>query len=408
MHIQFITQPDIQFGRILLDNLGTVPYPRRVIFVSAFSNLQTILRLKVPILTVRDAGASIRFVLGIDLDGTSVEVLREISSWYISAIIVKHRRSGHTFHPKLYLFEWVNQAEIIIGSSNITDGGLYGNYESSVRIHFGLPEDQEFYNSSQNELRRFLDPHGNTAYPLTNVLIDRLVARGLLPTEAETRRTYRGSRRVTTREERVEPIFGVEDIPIPPPPPSEYLDRAIEEVRRRRRVEREEAVEEAPPINPRAEDVVIPMAFYMTLPTLQGENIPGEGRIPLDAIELAPEFWGWPAEYERSESPRAGRNRIYWNWRPIWRVWSVESTDRVNILEVRMYMYENSSDFRLYVRPLINAGADLGDVVRIRRISRTDAEYECVLARRGTPEYEEWIKFCTQPVRNSPRSFGYA
>ena len=73
-----------------------------------------------------------------------------------------------------------------------------------------------------------------------------------------------------------------------------------------------------------------------------------------------------------------------------------------------MYMYENSSDFRFYVRPLVNAGGNLGDVVRIRRIAEPDAEYECVLARQGTPEYKEWIKACTQPVRSSTRRFGYA
>lgn len=73
-----------------------------------------------------------------------------------------------------------------------------------------------------------------------------------------------------------------------------------------------------------------------------------------------------------------------------------------------MYMYENSSDFRFYARPLVNAGADLGDVVRITRIAQPDAEYECVLAKQGTPEFDLWLTFCTQPVRNSPRRFGYA
>jgi len=73
-----------------------------------------------------------------------------------------------------------------------------------------------------------------------------------------------------------------------------------------------------------------------------------------------------------------------------------------------MYMYENSSDFRFYVRPLVNAGGDIGDVVRIRRLAETGTEYECVLARQGTPERQNWIKYCTQPVRNSSRRFGYA
>ena len=73
-----------------------------------------------------------------------------------------------------------------------------------------------------------------------------------------------------------------------------------------------------------------------------------------------------------------------------------------------MYMYENSSDFRFYARPLVNAGADLGDVVRITRVAEPQVEFECVLARQGTQEFTEWIQYCTQAVRNSDRRFGYA
>jgi hypothetical protein len=162
------------------------------------------------------------------------------------------------------------------------------------------------------------------------------------------------------------------------------------------------------PIDDKVSDALLPAAFYMTLPTLQGDNIPGEGRIPLEAIELAKEFWGWPDEYSKDVSPRSGVDRVYWNWRPKWRIWSVENPGDITTQEVRMYMYENSSDFRFYVRPLVNAGADLGDVIRIRRIADPDAEFECILARRGTGEYIEWINSCTQPVRNSTRKFGYA
>jgi hypothetical protein len=270
-----------------------------------------------------------------------------------------------------------------------------------------LPADQIIFERAQAELARFLGPQGSTAQALTVELIDRLEARGELATEVESRRTYRGHRSLA-RNNRLEPVFGIEDIPAPPPPPQDYFNRVIEEVRTRRRLEQGEAIGETPPISLDAEDVVLPTAFYMTLSKLQGENIPGEARIPLDAIRLAPDFWGWPSEYQRTESPREGQNRVYWNWRPHWRVWSVETPDQVFTQEVRMYMYDNSSDFRFYARPLVNAGGNIGDIVRIRRISQADAEYECVLARQGTPEFEQWLQYCTQPVRNSSRTFGYS
>jgi hypothetical protein len=169
----------------------------------------------------------------------------------------------------------------------------------------------------------------------------------------------------------------------------------------------------APRGGPPIEEQITPASFYMTLPTLQGESIPGEARIPIPAIEMAQEFWGWPEKYTRSESPRkgatAGEPRIYWNWKPVWRILSVSTPDDIKQVEVRMYLYENSSDFRFYARPLINAGADLGDIVRITRIYDPPVEYECVLAKRGTPEHEEWMKYCTVEVKQSGtgRRFGF-
>ena len=423
MNTEYIVQPDRQLGRILAERLDSSP--RRVVFVSAFVGLQTIMRIKAQALELKASGSDIRFVLGIDLGGTSQEVLKELLGWEIDVRIVKHRIPGHTFHPKLYLFQWEDRAEIIVGSNNVTEGGFFGNYEVAARVSYNLPDDADEFNTVCRKLARFTNPDGPTAYVLTEPFYQRLVANHEVPTEEEARigrDVSRKSRRRTTKGESKKPhLFGVEDIVPPPPLPAELLERLIKEVRRRREA-RKKAVAKGSkkptpaaqlPIDDKASELLLPAAFYMTLPTLQGSSIPGEARIPLEAIELAKEFWGWPDEYTKDVSPRGGRprlgrERVYWNWRPIWRVWSVDTPGDVTVQEVRMYMYENSSDFRFYARPLVNAGGDLGDVVRIRRIARADAEYECILARKGTPQYREWIKYCTQPVRNSTRLFGYA
>jgi len=418
MDIEYIAQPNKQLGKILAQLLDAKP--KRTIFVSAFVGLQTIIRIKHQILELKGAGSDVRFILGIDLGGTSQEVLKELLGWKIGVSIVKHRIPGHTFHPKLYLFEWNNKAEIIIGSNNITEGGFFGNYEGCARITYKLPDDSAEFKRACAELKRFISPDGPTVYDLTGDFFKELIARNEVPKEAEARYGRDVSRKLSIRKPKAtakeKHLFGVEDIEPPLPLPADLLERLVEDMRRRRK-ERKKSITKGRkkpihgiqlPMDDKAGDALLPAAFYMTLPTLQGRNIPGEGRIPLEAIELAKEFWGWPDEYAKDVSPRAGKERVYWNWRPSWRVWSVESPDNQVVQEVRMYMYENSSDFRFYVRPLINAGADLGDVVRVRRIAQSDAEYECVLARKGAPEYDEWIKYCTQPVRNSTRRFGYA
>jgi hypothetical protein len=386
------------------------------VFVSAFVSVQTLMRVKQQILDLKAADANVRFVLGIDLGGTSQEALAEVLSWGIDCRIVNHRLPGHTFHPKLYLLEWEGEASIIIGSNNITEGGFFNNYESAAHITYDLPNDAEDFAIACADLVRFLDPDGPVVKPLTEELLKELTDRGDAPTEEEARKSRAASRKAKVGGgKKKEPLFGTEDFEPPPPLPADLLERLIKDVRNRRSTAKKAVKKgfpkkEAPakPIDDTVSDAVRPAAFYMTLPTLQGDNIPGEGRIPLEAIELAKEFWGWPDEYLKEVSPRTGKNRIYWNWRPTWRIWDVATPGDVVTQEVRMYMYENSSDFRFYVRPLVNAGADLGDVVRIRRIAESDAEFECVLVRQGTPEFNEWIKSCTQPVRNSTRRFGYA
>jgi HKD family nuclease len=416
MKIDYIAQPDTQLGKVLADMLDSDPNPSRIVFVSAFVSVQTLMRVKQQIMDLKTAGANVRFVLGIDLGGTSQEALAEVISWGIDCRIVNHRLPGHTFHPKLYLLEWDSEAAIIIGSNNLTEGGFFNNYEGAAHITYDLPNDEESFATACTNLVRFLDPDGPVVKPLTWELLKELAERGDVPTEEEARKSRSVSRKGKFGEGgKKEPLFGTEDFEPPPPLPADMLDRLIKDVRKRRRAAKEalkkgftKIEDPAKPIDDTFSDAVRPAAFYMTLPKLQGDNIPGEGRIPLEAVELAKEFWGWPDEYLKEVSPRSGKNRVYWNWRPIWRIWDVAAPGDVVTQEVRMYMYENSSDFRFYVRPLVNAGANLGDVVRIRRIAEPDAEFECVLAKQGTPEFDDWMKSCTQGVRNSTRSFGYA
>ena len=416
MDVDFFAQPDTQLGNELSAMLDSDIPASKIIFVSAFVGLQTVMRVKQQLIDLKANGTDIKFVLGVDLNGTSQEVLKEILDWNMDVKIVKHRHPGHTFHPKLYLFEWDHQAILMVGSNNFTEGGFFRNYEGAVRITYRLPADADRYASACTELKRFLDPDGATVYQLDTDFLDRLIARGEIPTEAEARIGRDVPPRVRDRgTNENEPMFGVEDIPVPPPLPTHLLNSLATDARTRRRSGG--AIQAQPAsgavdnqgllIDDQVNDTLSPAAFYMTLPTLQGSSIPGEARIPLDAIEIAKDFWGWSDEYTQETGPRS--DRVYWNWRPKWKIWSVENPAEVTMQRVRMYMYVSSSDFRFYARPLVDAGADLGDIVQIKRIAETDGtEYECVLARQTTPEYAQWIKYCTQSVQNSTRRFGYA
>lgn len=398
MKTSLITQPENQFGKIILNKLDSKPTPEKVYFVSAFISLQTLLRLK----KFLKCGSIFHFTIGIDLGGTSKEALSELYSWGVNVNIVKHRIPGHTFHPKIYLFEWKNRAEVFLGSSNLTEGGFFRNYECMSHTVYYLPDDKEEYLKAKADLSKFIEPKGPTAKSLDLKLIQILHERGEIPDEASSFSVYE-SKISSAKKDKIPPSpFGTEAFLSPPPIPKAILEGLMAEVRKNRSKKRKGILPEAGSIN------INPTSFYMTLPTLQGSKIPGESRIPLEAIELAPDFWGWPVEYNKTESPRKGKERIYWNWKPNWHFWSTDKPSEKTTQAVRMYKYENSSDFRFYIRPLIDAGGNLGDIVKITRIAKKNAEFECVLAKKGSSEFKEWEKYCFQPVRNSVRKYGYA
>ena len=381
LRVNYLARPDLQFGQFLTDALAAEPAPRRIVIVSAFAALQTVLRFRPRLLSLRDAGTSVSVVLGVDLGGTTKEVLQQLSTWNVNITIVRNRIRGHTFHPKVYLLEWENSAKIIVGSNNFTEGGLFRNYEGSACIHYDLPADAALYDSAGNELRRFLRPEGQTARQLTPAYLDTLLSRTDIPTEkqARKRRKSQFGKSLSSHEGDVH-AFGAEAIPPPPPLPAELLNELIAHADARRRAAKRVRPAAARRGVPATAVQIYPVAFYMTLPTLQGHNIPGEARIPLAAIELAEEFWGWPNNYTRKKGSRGGRDRVYHEWKPIWRIQDVSQPHQSSEQPVRMYMYENSSDFRFYSRVLVNAGADLGDVVRITRVAEPSAEFECTVA----------------------------
>ena len=62
MQLNYLVQPDSRLGDLLLEALATPLLPRRVVVVSAFVALQTVMRLKFPMLRMRDSGATVSVV----------------------------------------------------------------------------------------------------------------------------------------------------------------------------------------------------------------------------------------------------------------------------------------------------------------------------------------------------------
>lgn len=195
MHITTIAQPGTQLGREISELLDAQLPFCSITLVSAFVGLRTILRLRDQLLGQVAEGADLRLTVGIDLGGTSQEVLEELLRWECAAFVFHNTIPRATFHPKLYLFEAESAATLFIGSNNLTDGGFFTNYEVATRYDFVFPDDIDEFERILAPLRPFLNPSGVTVQQLSSELIQVLSARGELLTEDEARRRRGNSKR---------------------------------------------------------------------------------------------------------------------------------------------------------------------------------------------------------------------
>ncbi|MBC9873541.1 restriction endonuclease PLD domain-containing protein [Macrococcoides bohemicum] len=101
--------------------------------ISAFAKNSGVLMLEKSLNEFRKNGGKIIFVVGIDLNGTSVEALKNLLRLSDELYIV-HSENTITFHSKIYSLTQNNYWNIAIGSNNFTKGGFFNNYESSYVI----------------------------------------------------------------------------------------------------------------------------------------------------------------------------------------------------------------------------------------------------------------------------------
>lgn len=131
--IKLLSQPlSDQLGDKIIDFLSDERYTSLTIIV-AFAKNSGVLRLKKHFERFRERGGVINVYVGIDLNGTSYEALSSLLACCDSLNIV-HSSGEYTFHPKIYDFEGPEQGMVIVGSNNLTGGGLWTNFESSLLV----------------------------------------------------------------------------------------------------------------------------------------------------------------------------------------------------------------------------------------------------------------------------------
>lgn len=182
---QGLSECEDSVGKVLLESFSDSEFDKFLCFV-AFARQSGVNLLSDPINSAKGKFNQIRFLVGVDQRGTSKEALEALLNLGVETSVY-YTPSRITFHPKMYMFEGNRKHRIIVGSSNLTQKGLFQNLEVSLQVDFTLPDDQgqDLLDQIHEYMRQFLENKCNNVKELTTELIDTLVKVGLVPNEKE-------------------------------------------------------------------------------------------------------------------------------------------------------------------------------------------------------------------------------
>ena len=295
-------------------------------------------------------------LVGMSNRGTSAEALAYLQT-LSRRVFVYHKHHRQTFHPKLYLFDNgdspPSDAAMLVGSSNLTGGGLWQNVEGNLVLRLrpaSHAEDRAIYESVAQRVRGLLDSPFSEQLT-SNSRIHDLLQDGYLSTEDELRRSrVQNSSDAARRGQR-------RQRPEAPPPrlPGFTLPTLnVNFVRTDSRGPNPAIITEGSTLL--ADSHPMERFYVRTLTAndvnkLQGVT-PGtpEWDIGETARNAMPDFWGWPDKYSTVVRQR---ERLEWTSRGLLRSSSTQGSG----VEVEIVIWHreqrpgHAAEHRLNIRP---------------------------------------------------------
>ncbi len=374
----------------------------------------------------------VRIVVGMAGAGTSVEALSYLRA-HCAEVHLFHKHHRQTFHPKIYCFDGSGDppvtSQLIVGSSNLTGGGLFSNYEASlvsVLTPATSTSDREIWTSAMSAFDAIV------ASPFSEKItsddrIQVLLEERYLSTESRLRRrgtedaaiAARGSTR-RGKPEAPPPKLVLPPLPVPsrtfvdpsavpsvsgaPSPPSTTVAGAV-------------------PAVPAQPFVADGRFFVRTLTTNDVAKILGnqvgtfEPDLGITARDELPGFWGWPNRFVT-----VTRTLTREEWAARARVFSSSAPRGVNI-EFMLWFRDarppsatdprsHAAEFRFRVAPkatflsALPVGFGVTSLVVIERLPDVAAyDFRIGIISPGEPEYADYSRYLTH-VRPQHR-YGY-
>ncbi len=208
MEVRFVAQPyrDWPCGASFLAEALADPTVAKLLVVTAWVRQSGLEAIEPGLRELRDRGGDVDFYIGVDLRGTTIQGL-EMAQGCATRLKVVHDPEGRTFHPKIYLATGPKVSYALVGSNNLTAGGMAFNYEGALQLTFPSKSSPDFLDDLGLFLRR-LDEDREICKRLTPMGKKRLIADGLIVDEARDRRNRREDRTWRRKENVGKPLFG--------------------------------------------------------------------------------------------------------------------------------------------------------------------------------------------------------
>lgn len=192
MELKFIGQgldpeSDITAGNFIIDSFDSEKYSSFNAFV-AFVSTGGLKNIIDQMLAFREAGGEIKLYLGVNLNATSKEALEKLLEHGIQSYVI-YSPNNIIYHPKIYAFEGNETTRAIVGSSNLTESGLFQNIEASVCIDFESDDENgsEFLADIYDHFNAIINQEHPSCQPLTQEVLDILIESNIVLPEATSR-----------------------------------------------------------------------------------------------------------------------------------------------------------------------------------------------------------------------------
>lgn len=199
MRIRFLGQPFKQQPNLMdfIEHVRDSEFSELKIAV-AWAKRSGLGRIWEAVSKFRDNGGRVTLILGVSEGGATKEGL-ELAMEIADAAYVFHD-PRRTFHPKVYFASSAKAWSLLIGSSNLTAGGLSWNYEASTWVDWDSGEGEDITDSVVawfNDL--IAEP--STCKALTPELIEQIEQSGDIVLDSESRSRRIQKKRSDTPED---------------------------------------------------------------------------------------------------------------------------------------------------------------------------------------------------------------